>query len=180
VIFDRFRNTPDNASCMGKRCPKKHNQNSLIRFSLTLWFLRGAQDPIPSRTRPSNSSAPMVLSLKAWESRSLQGLPKTYDLVTMSKENFQKPLTGNGEGFLRLAPFAGRQSELLPASLQPSAVLSGPVAMTAALERPWGTGGAAHAGRWMVGRQACPYCRRGHASRNRGSPAQLARSCSPG
>jgi hypothetical protein len=88
---------------MGKRCPKKHNQNSLIRFSLTLWFLRGAQDPIPSRTRPSNSSAPMVLSLKAWESRSLQGLPKTYDLVTMSKENFQKPLTGNGEGFLRLA-----------------------------------------------------------------------------
>jgi hypothetical protein len=43
----------------------------------------------------------MVLSLKAWESRSLQGLPKTYDLVTMSKENFQKPLTGNGEGFLR-------------------------------------------------------------------------------
>src|SRR5687768_11446662 len=88
---------------MGKRCPKKHNQNSLIRFSLTLWFLRGAQDPIPSRTRPSNSSAPMVLSLKAWESRSLQGLPKTYDLVTMSKEIFQKPLTGNGEGFLRLA-----------------------------------------------------------------------------
>src|SRR5690606_33474470 len=46
-------------------------------FSLTLWFLRGAQDPIPSRTRPSNSSAPMVLSLKTWESRSLQGLPKT-------------------------------------------------------------------------------------------------------
>jgi hypothetical protein len=46
-------------------------------FSPTLWFLRGAQDPIPSRTRPSNPSAPMVLSLKTWESRSLQGLPKT-------------------------------------------------------------------------------------------------------
>lgn len=70
---------------------KPKNQNSLIRFSLTLWFLRGAQDPIPSRTRPSNSSAPMVLSLKAWESRSLQGLPKTYDLNTMSKQNTKKP-----------------------------------------------------------------------------------------
>src|SRR6478752_4281932 len=33
--------------------------------------------PIPSRTRPSNSSAPMVLSLKAWKSRSLPGLPRT-------------------------------------------------------------------------------------------------------
>jgi hypothetical protein len=33
--------------------------------------------PIPSRTRPLNSSAPMVLSLKAWKSRSLPGLPRT-------------------------------------------------------------------------------------------------------
>jgi hypothetical protein len=32
---------------------------------------------MPSRTRPSKSSAPMVLSLKAWKSRSLPGLPKT-------------------------------------------------------------------------------------------------------
>jgi hypothetical protein len=52
----------------------------VVCFSLTLWFLRGAQDPIPSRTRPSNPSAPMVLSLKTWESRSLQGLPKTPNL----------------------------------------------------------------------------------------------------
>ncbi len=34
-------------------------------------------NPIPSRTRPLNSSAPMVLWLKPWESRSLPGLPKT-------------------------------------------------------------------------------------------------------
>ena len=34
-------------------------------------------DPIPSRTRPSNASAPMVLCLKTWESRSPPGLPKT-------------------------------------------------------------------------------------------------------
>src|ERR1700735_5571882 len=33
--------------------------------------------PIPSRTRPLNSSAPMVLWLKPWESRSLPGLPRT-------------------------------------------------------------------------------------------------------
>ena len=81
-----------NPPCMGEALVQQpKNQNSLIRFSLTLWFLRGAQDPIPSRTRPSNSSAPMVLSLKAWESRSLQGLPKTYDLNTMSKQNKRKP-----------------------------------------------------------------------------------------
>src|SRR5690606_37775938 len=58
-------------------------------FSLTLWFLRGAQDPIPSRTRPSNSSAPMVLSLKTWESRSLQGLPKT--VASLNDLDFKKP-----------------------------------------------------------------------------------------
>jgi hypothetical protein len=34
-------------------------------------------NPIPSRTRPLNSSAPMVLGLKTWESRSLPGLPST-------------------------------------------------------------------------------------------------------
>src|SRR4051812_1745639 len=36
-------------------------------------------NPIPFRTRPLNPSAPMVLSLKAWESRSLPGLPSTDD-----------------------------------------------------------------------------------------------------
>ena len=34
-------------------------------------------NPIPFRTRPLNPSAPMVLSLKAWESRSPPGLPNT-------------------------------------------------------------------------------------------------------
>ena len=34
-------------------------------------------NPIPFRTRPLNPSAPMVLSLKAWESRSPPGLPST-------------------------------------------------------------------------------------------------------
>jgi hypothetical protein len=35
------------------------------------------KNPIPSRTRPLNSSAPMVLCLKTRESRSLPGLPRT-------------------------------------------------------------------------------------------------------
>src|SRR5437588_5035011 len=42
-----------------------------------LVVLAGSLYPIPSRTRPLNSPAPMVLSLKAWKSRSLPGQLKT-------------------------------------------------------------------------------------------------------
>ena len=42
-----------------------------------LVVLAGSLYPIPSRTRPLNSPAPMVLSLKTWKSRSLPGLPRT-------------------------------------------------------------------------------------------------------
>ena len=42
-----------------------------------LVVLAGSKNPIPSRTRPLNSPALMVLSLKAWKSRSLPGLPRT-------------------------------------------------------------------------------------------------------
>jgi hypothetical protein len=42
--------------------------------------------PIPFRTRPSKSSAPMVLSLKAWKSRTLPGLPRTDFLFMISFE----------------------------------------------------------------------------------------------
>ena len=38
--------------------------------SSTWWLWRSAQNPIPFRTRPLNTSAPMVLCLKARESRS--------------------------------------------------------------------------------------------------------------
>ena len=53
------------------------------RFVLSfagLVALARSLNPIPSRTRPLNSSAPMVLCLKTWESRSLPGLPKTIPL----------------------------------------------------------------------------------------------------
>jgi hypothetical protein len=55
-------------------------------FFADLVVLAGSLYPIPSRTRPLNSPAPMILSLKAWKSRSLPGLPKTEILLdTMIK-----------------------------------------------------------------------------------------------
>src|SRR6201982_1484800 len=42
-----------------------------------LVVLAGGLNPIPSRTRPLNSPAPMVLSLKTWKSRSLPSLRRT-------------------------------------------------------------------------------------------------------
>jgi hypothetical protein len=48
-----------------------------IPFFAGLVVVAGSQYPIPSRTRPLNSPAPMVLSLKTWKSRSLPGLRRT-------------------------------------------------------------------------------------------------------
>ena len=49
-----------------------------------LVVVAGSLNPIPSRTRPLNSPAPMVLSLKTWKSRSLPGLPRTERLITIN------------------------------------------------------------------------------------------------
>ena len=49
--------------------------------------LARSPNPIPSRTRPLNSSAPMVLCLKTWESRSLPGLQKTDKTSTSQRQN---------------------------------------------------------------------------------------------
>src|SRR5215204_6539636 len=46
------------------------------------WLERGAQNPIPSRTRPLNASALMVLRLKTRESRSPPGQPNASSLFT--------------------------------------------------------------------------------------------------
>ena len=48
-----------------------------IPFLADLVALARGLNPFPYRTRPLNLSAPMVLSLKAWKSRSLPGLPST-------------------------------------------------------------------------------------------------------
>src|ERR1700710_2163676 len=56
----------------------KRPNSCFVFFSFRgLVVLGRSLDPIPSRTRPLNSSAPMVLWLKPWESRSLTGLPRT-------------------------------------------------------------------------------------------------------
>jgi hypothetical protein len=47
-------------------------------------------NPIPSRTRPLNFPAPMVLSLKAWKSRSLPGLQRTL-LLLNTMIDFKRP-----------------------------------------------------------------------------------------
>ena len=49
-------------------------------FFAGLVALARRSDPIPSRTRPSNALAPMVLCLKTWESRSSPGLQRTEPL----------------------------------------------------------------------------------------------------
>jgi hypothetical protein len=45
------------------------------------WFERCAQNPIPSRTRPLNAPAPMVLCLKTRESRSPPDLHRTRKII---------------------------------------------------------------------------------------------------
>src|SRR3954470_24728532 len=61
-----------------------------------LVVLARSLNPIPSRTRPLNSSAPMVLWLKPWESRSLPDLPRTKhsSLRVTIKQNAASPRGG--------------------------------------------------------------------------------------
>ena len=57
--------------------PSEKQRDSIVCLSPAWWLSAKRPDPIPSRTRPSNASAPMVLCLKTRESRSPPGLPKT-------------------------------------------------------------------------------------------------------
>src|SRR4051812_5219495 len=57
-----------------------------------LVVLARSLNPIPSRTRPLNSSAPMVLWLKPWESRSLPGLPRTKQFLLTCHDRNKTPL----------------------------------------------------------------------------------------
>jgi hypothetical protein len=59
-----------------KRQLRKNQLASLPSFA-GLVAVAGSLNPIPSRTRPLNSPAPMVLSPKTWKSRSLPGLQRT-------------------------------------------------------------------------------------------------------
>ena len=59
-----------------RSCPRQIPRRSSLSFAGLVAVARSL-NPIPSRTRPLNSSAPMVLCLKTWESRSSPGLPRT-------------------------------------------------------------------------------------------------------
>ncbi len=63
-----------------------------------LVVIAGSLNPIPSRTRPLNSLAPMVLSLKAWKSRSLPGLPRTSILLITIDANERPSRTAAAQG----------------------------------------------------------------------------------
>src|ERR1700704_772387 len=63
-----------------------------------LVVLARSLNPIPSRTRPLNSSAPMVLWLKPWESRSLPGLPRTKQFLFTCHDHHKTPLSPRGGG----------------------------------------------------------------------------------
>src|SRR3954464_10827014 len=63
-------------------------------FLAGLVVLARGLNPFPYRTRPLNPSAPMVLSLKAWKSRSLPGLPRT-DLLSFTMIDSESPPRGN-------------------------------------------------------------------------------------
>ena len=64
------------AGHLERSCPRQIPPRSSLSFA-GLVALARSLNPIPSRTRPLNSSAPMVLCLKTWESRSSPGLPRT-------------------------------------------------------------------------------------------------------
>ena len=61
-----------------KRPRRQYETHFASLRPLPAWWLSARRsDPIPSRTRPSNASAPMVLCLKTRESRSSPGLQRT-------------------------------------------------------------------------------------------------------
>src|ERR1700730_13857773 len=79
-----------------------------------LVVLAGSLNPIPSRTRPLNFPAPMVVRLKTRESRSLPGLPRTefplHDIDCKTPPRILRGgvlRVGNGEGGLTRQSNAG-------------------------------------------------------------------------
>src|SRR5262249_6553447 len=73
--IDTFLGTQPRIKSAG--CAARCARSLLHPFLAGLVVFAERLNPIPSRTRPLNFPAPMVLSLKAWKSRSLPGLPRT-------------------------------------------------------------------------------------------------------
>ena len=68
-----------------------HSYPEYVRFAGLVVIARGLH-PIPSRTRPLNPSAPMVLCPKAWKSRTPPGLPSAH-FGSLLHEAFRESLT---------------------------------------------------------------------------------------
>src|SRR5215470_17632903 len=89
------------------RVARTETKTSLLQSSLAgLVVFAERLNPNPSRTRPLNFPAPMVLSLKAWKSRSLPGLPRTLLLDTMI--NLQTAASDGGRFLFRWLIFKTR------------------------------------------------------------------------
>jgi hypothetical protein len=87
VIAEARRRQPH--ACRRGRPPSQHPakaQSQTHCDAPAWWPERRAQNPIPSRTRPLNTPAPMVLCLKTRESRSPPGLPIAIERATRSHE----------------------------------------------------------------------------------------------
>jgi hypothetical protein len=80
-------------TCASRGC---FRQQVRFPFFADLVALAGGLNPIPSRTRPLNSPAPMILSLKAWKSRSLPGLPRTEKLLDTMTDTKNPPRKRGG------------------------------------------------------------------------------------
>ncbi len=83
----RARRTEDGQDSRSVLC----SLSSVLRFLPAWWPLQGDKDPIPSRTRPSNALAPMVLCLKTWESRPSPGLQRTDNRRRRTEDRSKSP-----------------------------------------------------------------------------------------
>jgi hypothetical protein len=83
-------------------------------FFAGLVALARRSDPIPSRTRPSNAFAPMVLCLKTWESRSSPGLQRTDNGYQQRRTD--RPASQGFKRFLFLLKRKGPHDRDVPSS----------------------------------------------------------------
>src|SRR3984957_4832178 len=94
-----------------RKCVPNHEMKDQTACFVSLSFaglvvLARSLNPIPSRTRPLNSSAPMVLWLKPWESRSLPGLPRTKQFLFTCHDRTKRRVPAR-EGGVFLRPMIG-------------------------------------------------------------------------
>src|SRR5580692_12645684 len=103
-------------------------KSSLLQFPFfaDLVVIARSLYPIPSRTRPSKSSAPMVLNLKVWKSRSLPGLPRTERLNPLHRFRPKAPREAAGLFCHRCAGSVARHARAYRGHLRREAAMPQP------------------------------------------------------